>query len=70
VGAAVRDCIQRDRLISDWHEAVQGFSDSLGRLRKVAESGFAEQYKATELARLHCENARMIVELHRTEHGC
>jgi hypothetical protein len=64
------DCIKRDRLIRDWHEAVLKFSDSLGRLRKCRASKFADQHKATEVARLNCENARMMLDLHRAEHGC
>jgi hypothetical protein len=31
---------------------------------------FAEQYKATELARLHTEEIRLMLLLHRSEHGC
>jgi hypothetical protein len=61
----MRDCIKRDRLIHDWHEAVLKFSDSLSRLRKCAASRFADQHKATEIARLHCENARMMLDVHR-----
>jgi hypothetical protein len=32
--------------------------------------GFAAHYEKTELARLHADNARTMLELHRAEHGC
>jgi hypothetical protein len=35
VGTPIRDCIKRDRLIRDWHEAVERFSDSLEQVKKM-----------------------------------
>jgi hypothetical protein len=50
-GTPIRECIQRDQLIDEWHEAVDRFSDYLRKLRKGIANKFAEQYKATEIAR-------------------
>lgn len=65
-------CKQRELLTIEWHEAVAKFSDAVIRLRKCNGDGtrFATQHRATDLARLHSENARMMLEHHRTEHGC
>lgn len=65
------DCPRRERLIWEWDEAVVKFADCVGRLTAITgDNGFAEGYQVTELARLHAENARMVVELHRAEDGC
>jgi hypothetical protein len=66
------DCPERNRLIKDWHQAVQDFSKSVSRLTVCHrdEQNFADQYQATELARLRVEDAHTILELHRAEHGC
>ena len=62
----MRDCLQRDRLIAEWHEAVNEFSEDLAMLRACRDDRrFSEHYKASELARLHAENARMMLEIHR-----
>jgi len=65
-------CEQRERLLGEWQESVANFSDAVKRLRQCNEDGskFAEQHEATERARLHAENARMIVEHHPSDHGC
>ena len=66
------DCPERNRLVKDWHQAVQDFSKSVSRLRVCHrdERNFADQYQATELARLRVEDAYMKLERHRAEHGC
>ena len=65
------DCERRNQLVKEWHEAVAKFSDSVSQLRaSIGDGTFAEQYRATELARLHADNAHAILELHRSEHEC
>jgi hypothetical protein len=66
------DCPDRNRLIKQWHQAVQDFSKSVSRLRVCHRDArkFADQNQATEIARLRVDDAHMKLELHRTEHGC
>jgi hypothetical protein len=68
----VTTCKQRNQLLKEWNQAVLNFSKSVSRLNACHGDGrkFRDQHRATELARLDAENARMILELHRTEHGC
>jgi hypothetical protein len=65
-------CEQRERLLGEWQESVAKFSDAVKRLRQCNGDGskFAEQHEATEQARRHAEEARKLVEHHRSEHGC
>ena len=65
-------CSDRERLIVEYNEAVQKLSESVNRLKACNGDGhgFAEAHRATEKARLHAENTRMMLELHRAEHGC
>ena len=52
-------------------EAVAKFSHSLSQLKEcIGDGEFAELRQETELARLHADNARMILELYRSEHSC
>jgi len=65
------DCERRNQLVKEWYEAVAAFSHSVRQLRTcIGDVSFAEHRQETELARLHADNARMILELHRDEHGC
>jgi hypothetical protein len=66
------DCRDRNQLIKDWHQAVQDFSKSVSRLRVCHGDvrKFADQYQATEIARLHADDAHSMLELHRAKHGC
>jgi hypothetical protein len=66
------DCVHRNQLLKLWNEAVLGFSQAVSRLKACHKNdrAFAEQYQLTKLARQHADNARIMVELHRTEHGC
>jgi hypothetical protein len=68
----MRDCPDRNRLIKEWHQAVQDFSKAVSRLRvSHRDAGrFADQYQATELARLRAEDAHMKLQLHRADHEC
>ena len=68
----MRDCVQRDQLIGEWHEAILKLANQLSQLSKCSGDAakFAKQHNATEHARLHAENARMMLELHRKDHGC
>jgi hypothetical protein len=64
-------CERRNQLVSEWHEAVMKFSDSVSQLKAcVGDGEFAKQRQETELARLHADNARMILELHLSNHDC
>lgn len=66
-------CIDRELLIVEYHHAVEAFSESVKLLRDCHGDGFkrfAAQHRATELARLHVDNVRQILEVHRAEHGC
>jgi hypothetical protein len=66
-------CHDRERLTVQYHDAVEMFSASVKLLRECngyTPRTFADQHRATELARLHSENARVTLELHRHEHGC
>jgi hypothetical protein len=65
-------CPDRERLIIQYNDAVIMFSASVGRLKGCNGDGkgFAEAQRATELARLHAENARLMLEMHRAEHNC
>jgi hypothetical protein len=70
-GATMPTCPHRDRLISEWNKAVRDFSKSISRLKAALDNGsFADEKQATEQARLHAENARTMLNLHRAEHGC
>jgi len=66
------DCPDRNRLIKEWHQAVQDFSKSVSRLRVCHRDAqkFADQNQATEIARLRVDDAHMKLQLHRTEHRC
>jgi hypothetical protein len=66
------DCAQRNHLVKLWNEAVLAFSQAVGQLKacRKSDQAFAEQHQLTEMARLHADNARSMLELHRTEHGC
>ena len=65
-------CELKNRLITEWEESIAKFSDAVQRLRQCNGDGqgFTEQHRATELARLRSENVRMMLEHHRSEHGC
>jgi hypothetical protein len=65
------DCERRNQLVRELRDALEKFSHSINQLRaSVGDVNFAQQLQATELARLHADNARTILELHRSEHGC
>lgn len=64
-------CPHRDDLMREWNKAVSEFSKSISRLKAaIANEHFADEQHATEQARLHTENARTMLNLHRAEHGC
>jgi hypothetical protein len=65
-------CEHKNNLITEWQGALKAFSTAVKRLQDCNGDAdkFAVEHRATELARLHAENARMMVEHHRTEHGC
>lgn len=66
------DCTHRNQLVKEWNESVLAFSKAVSLLKACNGDGknFANQYHVTEEARLHAENAHLMLELHRTEHGC
>ena len=66
-------CSDRERLMLEYHHAVEAFSKSVKLLKGCNGDGyhkFSDQNRATEQARLHAENARLMMEFHRSEHGC
>lgn len=66
-------CFDRERLMTEYNNAVMLFSASVQLLKECNGNGhhkFAEQYQITEQARLHVENFRKMLELHRAEHDC
>jgi hypothetical protein len=65
-------CADRERLMTEYNEAVILFSASVKLLKESNGNGhqkYAEQYQVTEQARLHVDNVRKMLELHRAEHG-
>jgi hypothetical protein len=68
----MRDCAERERLIKQWHDAILTFAHCVSQLgaRKGNGGRSSKRYQQTEQARLHAENARTMLELHRTEHDC
>jgi hypothetical protein len=65
-------CEERDQFLAEWQEAVVSFSDAVKRLRQCNGDvdRFADQYDATEAARLLTEKVRKTLEHHRADHGC
>ncbi len=69
-GISMRNCPDREDLIVQWHGALLMFAHSVSQLSVHKENGNFNWQPETEQARLHAENARTMVELHCTEHGC
>jgi hypothetical protein len=65
-------CEHRERLAIQYNDAVVKFAASVNRLKECNGNGngFAEVQRATELARLQAENARLMLEMHCAEHNC
>jgi hypothetical protein len=65
-------CEHRERLTIQYNDAVVTFAAAVNHLKECNGSGngFAEAQRAAELARLHAENARLMLEMHRAEHNC
>jgi hypothetical protein len=66
-------CPQRNELLAEWHEATARFSDAVTEMHKAAGQGqesFIRLMHIAEEARLKAENARLLLEMHRSEHGC
>ena len=65
-------CNRREHLITEWLAAVAKFSAAVKRLRQCDRDArrFADEHHATEQARLHADDARARLALHREEHGC
>jgi hypothetical protein len=65
-------CVDRNRLVKEWNEAVLNFSKAVSLLKACNGDGknFAKHYHATEEARLQAENTHLMLEIHRAEHGC
>jgi hypothetical protein len=68
-------CITQATLTEAWSLATEQFSaatkaltgDHIGKMSQEAYKGLRRK---AEEARLASENARMLLELHRNEHGC
>ena len=65
-------CPHRERLTIEYYDAVVLFSASVTTLKECDGNRhrFVEAHQASERARLHVENARMMLGIHRDEHGC
>ena len=65
-------CDDRKRLLAEYQDALRKFSAAVGRLQECDRDArrFADEHLATEMARLHAENTRTMLNLHRDEHGC
>jgi hypothetical protein len=65
-------CEHKYKLMDEWQKALETFSTAVKRLRETDGDApkFAVEHRATELARLHSENVRLMLEHHRTEHDC
>ena len=65
-------CEHRERLTIQYNDAVVTFAASVSCLKECNGNGngFAKAQRATETARLHAENARLMLEIHRAEHNC
>ena len=65
------DCPDRNRIIVEWRESVVKFADQVKRLAACTgnRDGFVEQFHITDLARLECDQARLVLEQHRADHG-
>jgi len=67
------NCTTRNELLRQWSDATQRFSDSIGYMRaNVGDMNgqFNKHMRLAEAARLKAENARLMLEIHRSEHGC
>ena len=66
------DCPDRNRIIIEWRESVVKFADHVKRLVECTgnRDDFVEQLNLTELARVQCDHARLVLEHHRIDHGC
>jgi hypothetical protein len=62
------DCDEREQLVEKWNEAVKVFARFLDVLA-CGDGDFNQRYRDTELARLNAENARVMLEQHRSKHG-
>jgi hypothetical protein len=72
-GLLMRDCTQRDQLVREWNETVLKLSKAVSRLKACNgdnRNRFAKQFEETELTRQDAENARIILGIHRSDHGC
>jgi hypothetical protein len=66
------ECPDRNRIIAEGRESAVKFADQVKRLAECTgkQGGFVEQFRVTELARLQCDDARLVLEHHRSDHGC
>jgi hypothetical protein len=63
------DCDERQQLVEKWNGAVKVYAHFLDVLAS-GDGDFNQRYRDTELARLDAENARLMLEQHRKNHGC
>ena len=62
-------CKERDALFEVWREALDSLGDSVRQLAS-SDGDLEALHRRSEDARLHAENVRMLLKLHRSEHGC
>ena len=57
--------------MTEWQGALKAFSAAVKQLQQCNRDAtkFAVEQRAPELAHLHAENARMMLEHHLAEHG-
>ena len=63
------ECKERDALFEAWREAIDSLENSVGQLAS-SDGDYEPRHRQSEDARLHAENVRMLLKLHRSEHGC
>ena len=63
------ECKHRDALFDAWREAIDSLENSVSRLAS-SDGDLDALHRQSEDARLHAENVRMLLKLHRSEHGC
>jgi hypothetical protein len=62
-------------LTEEWYQATQEFSNAIramtaSKIDTISWADYMLLRDEAEKARLASENARMLLELHRNEHGC
>ena len=62
-------CKERDALFEAWREAIDSLGNSVSQLAS-SEGDYEARHRQSEDARSHVENVRVLLKLHRSDHGC